>query len=80
MSWHRCFKDKKLTAVTGFDLRDKDDKRYSFDFETGYGKEWTVAEYMNCHKEDDRIAQCKALIGYNSSTVLKILEEMENNK
>lgn len=51
-----------------------------YNWEKGFGKEWTVAEYMRCHPEEDRKAQCKTLIGYNSSNVLKILKEMENKK
>ena len=74
------FKDEKLAAVTGFELKDENQKPYVFTFEKGYGKEWTVAEYMRCHPEKDRKAQCKALIGYNSQKVLEILEGMERNK
>lgn len=55
----------------------KELKKTFFNFVSEFGKEWTVAEYMRCHYEEDRKAQCKNLIGYNSSNVLRILEKME---
>lgn len=73
------FAKKCLASLIDINRKDENGKSI-FDWANNFGKEWTVAEYMRCHPEKDRKTQCRTLIGYNSSTVLKILEEMESKK
>ena len=73
------FAKKCLASLIDINRKNENGKSV-FDWANDFGKEWTVAEYMRCHPEKDRKAQCKSLIGYNSSKVLKILEEMENKE
>lgn len=74
------FKDKKLAAVTGFDLKDKDNKCYKFDFETGYGKTKAVAQYMfenDIEPTDDEI---RIILGSTSKEVKEYIQELKNGK
>lgn len=46
------FKNEELGAVTGFELKDKHQKRYKFDLETGYGKEKLIKDYIEKHPKE----------------------------
>lgn len=72
------YRNELLASV--IDIHRKENGKTIFSWERGYGKEWTVAEYMHRHPENDRGAQCKALLGYHSNKVLNILKEMEVGK
>ena len=53
------YNDKKIAAVTGFELRDKSGKRYRFDLERGHPKASLVCEYIKSHPGEFTKAEFK---------------------
>ena len=46
------FKYEELAAVSGFELKDENQKRYRFDLETGHGKEKLIKDYIKKHPKE----------------------------
>lgn len=44
-----CFKNELLASVTGFEMKDSAKRRYKFDLEKGYTKEYLICEYIQAH-------------------------------
>ena len=60
------------------EINRKENGKSIFDWENGYGKTRAVADYMMRYPEENRRAQCKKLIGYNSNEVLNTLKGLEH--
>lgn len=63
-------KSDRLASVTGFERKDPNGKRYRFDLEKGYTKEYLVVEYLKAHPGEFSEATFKnAFLDYVPKTI-----------